>query len=604
MALDGDNLEERGARYLNAVARLKPAAALSQAQTELTGVSRRLESQFPSENKDVGVKVIPLQEQLVGNVRLALLVLLTAVGFVLLIACANVANLLLAKAAGRRKEIAVRLALGASRLRIIQQLLTESLLLSAMGGIGGLLVAVWAVQALRAAGPADLPRVEEISIDGHALLFTSLIAVATGVLFGLVPALQSVRTDLHESLKDGGKGTGGGGVRSSMRDLLVVTEIALALVLLIGAGLMVRSFSRLQQVDLGFRPENASMLRISLPRTKYVNSRQIAGFYSQAVDQISALPGVQSVGIANMTPLSGDNFYLNVDIEGHQVTDPNQRPSAEYRAISQDYFRAIGTPLKQGRLFTNHDDEGATQVVIINEELARRYWPNEQPIGKRLTIRNFSETPREVIGIVGNMRDFGAEAEFRPELYVPYQQSPAASYDVVVRTSSQQGNIVPTVRGLIRAIDRDIPIYKVQTLDQVVAQSVSQSRFSMILLGLFSLLALVLANVGIYGVVTYSVTQRTNEIGLRIALGAQRSNVFQLVLGQVVKLTLIGTGIGLVAAFVLTRAMSSLLFNISATDPVTFFGIPLLLGFVSLVACYLPARRATRLDPIVAFRCD
>ena len=595
-------IDDRGGQSLRVFARLKPGVTPEQAQAEMETIHQRLEQQYPESNKGLIVSVDPLLEKVVGKTRPALLILLGAVGFVLLIACANVANLMMAKAAARQKEIAVRTALGATRGRIIRQLLTESVLLALAGGAMGLLLAAWGIDALVALSPANLPRVQTVSLDRYVLGFTLAISVLTGVLFGLAPALHASKLDLNEALKEGERGSTEG-KRSGIRRLLVISEIALALILLVGGGLMIRSFLRLQSIDPGFNPRNVLTMTVSLAGSQHSTSTKRLVFFDELLGRIESLPGVQSASGINHLPLGGDTWGIGFAIEGRPLPPPGERPGAVYRIVRPHYFQTMGATLLEGRDFTERDNESAPGVVIINETFARRHWPNEDPIGKRIRIAIDESGPREIVGVVKDVKQRDWTAEPQPEMYLPHFQAAAPRYlTLVVRADSNPLNLAAAVEGEVWAIDKNLPVSEVRSMEEVIAASIAQQRFNVLLLGIFASVALILAAVGIYGVMSYSVTQRTQEIGIRMALGAQTSDVLKMVVGQVMKLVAIGIGAGLIGAFLLTRLLSSLLYQVSATDPVTFAVIALVLTSVALLACYLPARRAAKVDPMTALR--
>jgi putative ABC transport system permease protein len=595
--------KERGAHYLLMIARLKQGVQLTQAQAEMETIARRLEQQYPEKNTGRGISMISMYENVVGRVRTALLILLGAVGFVLLIACANVANLLLARAASRQKEIAIRSALGANRARIIRQLLTESVLLSVMGGTLGLLLALWGLDLLVAVMPADLPRLKEIGLDARVLSFTALVSVLTGVIFGLAPALQSSKLDLNETLKEGGRGGSEGIRRNRVRSVLVVSQIALSLVLLVGAGLLIRSFRQLQDINPGFDPHRVLTATVALPDAKYHEDSQIAAFFQQALQRAAAVPGVDVVGAVSPLPLSGDMAQNLLTVEGHPPLDPGEKLVTNSRVVSADYFRAMGIPLIKGRTLTERDTKDAPRVVVINETLARKYFPGEEALGKRIEVTLADNNMAEIVGIVGDVKHVTLEKESGPESYFSYQQIPNSYMTLVARSQSDNpASLAPGLRQAVEQVDKDQPLSDVRTMEQLLAASLARRRFNMLLLGLFSALALALAAVGIFGVMNYSVTQRTHEIGIRMALGAQSSDVLRMVVGQGMTLALIGVAIGLVAAFALTRLMSSLLYGVTPTDPLTYFAVALTLSAVALLASFIPARRATRVDPIEALR--
>jgi putative ABC transport system permease protein len=594
-------LSDRRSKFLMVIARLKPVARLEQAGAEMEVIARRLEAQYPDANTGWRVRLVPLQEDVVGSIRPALLILLGAVALVLLIACANVANLLLARAGARGREMAIRHALGAGRARIVRQLLTESLLLSLIGGALGLLLAKWLVDLIVAAGPANLPRLTDVNLDASVLGFTLAVSILTGIVFGLAPALQASGTALIESLKAGGRGSTAGARRYRLRGLLVVSEVALSLVLLTGAGLLIKSFVRLLQTDPGYETERVLTTRLTLSKTKYPEPDQQAAVYQQLLRRVGALPGVEAVGAASLLPLGGRDSYNVFRIEGRAPFAPGQEPTVRNQVVSPDYFNAMSIPLRQGRVFTEQDAKDSPQVLIVNEAFARRYLMGEDPLGKRLLIGD--EAPREIIGIVRDVRHRGLDEETHPECYVSYLQAPRRNLHLVVRTaSSDPAKSATAVRSAIKEADKDQLIGEITTMDTLLARSVAPRRFNMLLLGSFALTALVLAGVGVYGVMSYSVTQHTHEIGIRIALGATRKDVLRLMVGQGMALAFVGVGVGLVGAFVVTRVMESMLYGVGASDPSVFAAVSVLLTVTALVACYLPARRATEIDPMIALR--
>lgn len=611
----------RGGNSLRVFARLRSGVSITQAQAEIDSMNNQLAHAYPEANAGLNIRVDPLNEKVVGNVRPALLVLSGAVGFVLLIACANVACLLLARAATRQKETAVRAALGASRWRILRQLLTESLLLSLFGAAVGMLIAIWGVDLLRTllAGNTSsfsvrLPRLNEIKVDSAAFVFTLGVSLLTSVLFGLAPALGASKPDLNQVLKESGRGTIGG--RRRLREVLVVAELALALVTLIGAGLLMTSFLKLQAVDPGFNPAN--LLTIT---TSVAGAPQYAGparetYYRQLTERLTALPGVESVSAINHLPLAGDTWGTGLTIEGRPLPSPGHGIEVVFRVSRPDYFRTMGIPLRAGRDFTERDSADAPGVVILNETLARRQWPDEDPVGKRVTLddpRDSSRAPQwmTVVGVVKDVKQESWVDAPSSEIYVPFQQSRGffsgtarqyASMTIVVRTKVEPTSLAVGAQETVRALDRNLPVSNVVTMEQVIADALWQPRFNLQLIGLFAGAALVLAAIGLYGVMSYTVAQRTHEVGLRLALGAQRRDVIGLVLRQGMKLTLLGVTIGLLASAALTRLMANMLFAVSATDVKTFAIIALVLVAVALVACFVPARRATRIDPMAALR--
>jgi putative ABC transport system permease protein len=585
--------------WLPMVARLKPGVSVEQAQADMEAVARQLGQQF---NSNHGVKVISLQERIVGDVRTTLLALLGAVCLVLLIACANVANLLLARASARQREFAIRTAHGASRLRVIRQLFTESLLLALLGCGLGLLLAYWGVQFLTSALPPDTPRLKEIGLDSRVLGFTVLVSVLTGLIFGLAPALRASAVNLTESLKEGGRGSTEGFRSNRVRSLLVVSEIALSLVILVSAALLVRSYQHLQDVDPGFNPSNMLTLQLSLPITKYNDTAKLGAFFQQLVQRLEALPQSKAVTLANDIPLDGDMQTSAPRIEGRSNT-PGEGALAGVHAISPNYFQVIGTPVLKGRAFTNADTLDTQQVIIINNTMAQRLFPNEEPLGKRI---RFSDDPKvpwaQIVGVVGDIKHEGLDAKPFMETYLPFPQSPRPLMAVMIRTTDDPTNLVSAARNAVLEVDRDQPVYDIKTMEQRLSESIASRRLSMILFASFAGIALLLAVVGVYSVMSYSVSRRTHEMGVRMALGARALDVLKLVIWQGMTLALIGIFIGVLAAFAVTRLMSGLLYGVSATDPLTFAGVALVLVVVALLACLIPARRATKVDPMIALR--
>ncbi len=589
--------------YLSVIARLKPDVSLEQARAEMETITSTLAQQYTAPNAGWSVSVIPLQERIVGDVRTAMWLLMGIVGFLLLIACANVANLLLARSAARQQEIAVRQALGANRWRLVRQFLTESVLLALLGGGLGLMLAVWGIEALVKLSPGDIPRLDEVSINWPVFAFTLGLSLLSGIVFGLLPALHATKPNLSESLKEGGRSATEGLGSNRLRSALVVSEIAIALTLLIGAGLIIKSFIRLQDVDPGFKPERILALDIALPGAKYREAPKMVAFYNQLLTRVAALPQVESSALVSALPLTGGESFLSFTIEGRPAPPPNQVVDAEYRVVSPNYFATMGIPLVRGNGFTERDDANVAQVLIINETMAKKYWPGEDPIGKRI---NLADPPtilwRTIVGIVRDGRHERLDAEPYPQMYAAYTQNPQGQMTLVTRASAEPLSLVPAIRGELMAVDKDQPLYNVRTMAQVMSDSIARQRFNMLLIAIFANIGLILAAVGIYGVISYSVTQRTHEIGIRMALGAQTIDVLKLVLGQGLLLALVGVGVGVLAALGLTRLMTSLLFGVSTTDPLTFLGISLLLTAVALLACYIPARRAMKVDPIIALR--
>jgi putative ABC transport system permease protein len=597
----------RSVRAFAVIGQLRPGATIAQAQAEMSSITASLEQQYPDSNRGFRAELVPLHEHITGKARTLLLVLPGAGGLVLLIACANVANLLLARATARRREMAIRAALGAGRWQIVRQLLTESVLLFMIGGAAGLLLTTWGLEVLLKLSPADIPRRDEISIDATVLWFTLGLSLLTGLVFGLVPAWQASRADLHDALKESSHSAGAASGAKRFRNALVVAEMAFAIVLLIASGLLIRSFVRLLDVKPGFATENIIGFGVSLPNASYADAQRRAEFYQRLEERLRALPGVVAVGAATRLPLldAARNITSFLTIEGRPETE-RDRPEVDFRRATPGYFQTMGIPQLQGRLFTEQDLRAQNSVVVINEVMARKYWPNEDPVGKRIGMGGGAPggSWSTIIGVVGSVRHLGLDSEPRPEVYYHYLTSPPVGPVIVIRTAAAPDALMNSIRSEVAALDKDAPVSQISTMEQVVARSVAPQRFMMLLFGLFAIVALVLAAVGIYGVMAYSVAQRTQEIGIRMALGAEKSDVLKLVIGQGMKLTALGVAPGLLAAFGLTRLMAGLLFGVSATDPLTFVVIALLLALVALLACYLPARRATRIDPLIALRCE
>ena len=597
--------EARDDRYMNFIARLKPGADINSAQAQLDTINRRLAETYHNTNSGWGVTVAQLQEQLVRNVRLSLLVLLCAVALVLLIGCANIANLLLARGSARQREIAVRAALGASRWRIIRQLLTESLVLSLLGGAAGLMVSLWLTRLLVAISPTNSPRFNEIRPDLRLIAFTIVLVLLTSLVFGLAPALQASRANQSESLKEGMRGTAGASRTNRLRGLLIVAEIAMSFMLLVGAGLLIKSFARLRDVQPGFQADRVLTMRVSTPPGKFTETddEQRLQFFRQLTDRIKAVPGVESAGTTLSLPLRADtwNLWRNYIPEGRPAT-PEEAGDAAYLPVSPDYFRTLQVPLIAGRFFTDSDTRNAPKVIIVNQTMARTLWPGQSPIGKHLMLWHEEKSPREIVGVVGETK---ASLQDNPanQMYVPDgQDSTWASLSFVIRTTGDPASMASGIRNEIRLFDKAAPVFNVRTMNEVVTTSIAPRRTPMLLLSAFAGAALLLAMIGIYGVTAYYVTQRTREIGIRMALGAQMSDVLKLVLKGGMLLTLIGIGGGLAGAFAITRWMTTLLFNVKPTDVMTFAMVGICLIATALIACYFPARRATKVDPLVALR--
>jgi putative ABC transport system permease protein len=603
--LSTKNQTARRGDFLGVVARLKPGVGIEQARAEMSTIAARLADQYPNTNAGWSTIVLPLHERFVGDVRPALLLLLAAVAFLLLIACANVANLLLARATTRIKEIAIRSALGAGRRRIVRQLFTENIALALIGGALGLLLAFWGVAALRALSPRDLPRLDAVGIDRWVLLFTLGVSVATGLVFGILPALGASKLNLNELMKEGGRSGSEGSRGRRLRSLLAVGEIALSLLLLIGAGLLVKSFLRLQDVNPGYNPANVLTAEVAPPASRYKENQQIITFYDQLLEQLSHQPGVQSVGLTTAPPLSGGGDVLAFSVEGHQVAQNERTPDAESRVINPDYFRTMEIPLLRGRVFNERDNTDAPFAVVISDSLARRYFRNEDPLGKRVTFGDPGAKDVRwygIVGVVGDVRQADLADQPYEQIYRSYRQTPRRGETVVVRTAGDPIAFVETLRSQVKAVDPQQNLYNVRTAETVVAESIARPRFNMLLITIFAIVALLLAAVGIYGVISYTVSQRTQEIGIRMALGARPADVFKMVVGQGLLLAVIGVGAGLIASFAAMRLLVTLLYGVRPNDFVTFAGVSALLTLIVVLASYVPARRATKVDPLVALR--
>ena len=600
-----DPTQVRGFGFLSAVALLKPGVTVPQAAGEMETITARLRQQYPESNNRRFNRVVSLHTDLVGDTGGMLWLLFGAVSFVLLIACANVANLLLAQAASRQKEMAIRTALGASRWRVTQQLLIESTVLALAGGALGLLLALWSVAIMTGLLPKDFPRLAEISMDWRVLAFTLGASVLTGILFGLAPALQVSKGDVQKSLKESGRGTSGSRHHNRLRNALIVGEVALSVVLLVGAGLLFRSFIQLQSVKAGFNPEQLLTLRLTPSGPRYAADPDYMSFYSQVMNRVSVLPAVHSVGAINTLPLL-KGPTTGVRIEGGPVLRRDQMPSTHFRSVSSGYFQTMNVPIVQGRAFTERDTQDAPRVIIINQALARRDFPDQNPLGRRINMGGTDPQGQpiwwEIVGVAADVRSVELREEAAPELYLSALQETWTGMSMVVRTDIEPAGLTPQIRGIVTDVDKSAPVSEVKTMEQIVSSAITQPRFNLFLLGLFSGIALLLSAAGIYGVTSYSVTQRTHEFGIRMALGAQASDVLKMTLGQGMRLIAAGVVIGLVASFALTRLLKTLVFGVSVTDPLTFVSITVVLSFAALLACYIPARRATRVDPLIALR--
>ncbi len=598
--------QERDAHFLSVIGRLKPGVTLSQAQSNIAGITRRLEQEFPKTNSGLGSNVVPLHIQVVGDVRGVLFILLGAVGFVLLIACTNVANLMLARATQRTREISIRAAVGASRLRLIRQLLTESLLLSVLGGLVGLIVSVWAVDLFIKLSPGDIPRLNEASVDLRLLGFALLVSLLTGVGFGLLPAFQASKTDLNSSLKEGGGKATEGQQRRRARSVLVVTEIALAQVLLVGATLLAISYVRVTQIHPGFNAGRVLTAKIAPSRKKYPDPRSREMFYTTVLERLQGLPGVEAAGMVMNLPLTGSSMNRGFRAEGQPEPRPDENVTMDYQVVSPDYFKALEIPIKRGRGFTNTDSETSERVIVINKSMAQHYWPNQDPVGKRIAVGESSKENswRTIVGIVGDVRHASLSETPVPTAFITYRQDfeswPRMGF--AIKTKGDPASLSSLVRKELAALAPTQPVYAVDPMEKLMQAAVAQRRFIMLLLGSLSAIAVMLAMVGIYGVISFSVGERTQEIGIRIALGARTADVMRMVLSQGMRVVLVGIVIGVGAAFALTRLLSSLLFEVSPTDTSTFLIVAGVLSGIALLACYIPARRATKVDPLIALR--
>jgi putative ABC transport system permease protein len=593
---------QRAGRFASAVARLKPGVTPEQAQAEMNIIGGQLEIQYNEFNANWGVNVVPLRAQFAGEIRLALLVLLGAVGMVLLIACANVANLLMARGAARQREIAVRAALGAGRWRIVRQLLNESLLLAGLGGLAGLALAYWGTDLLVSLAPPDLRNLPQVKINAVVLGFTLGLSLLTGVIFGLAPALEATKLNLSESLKEGGKSAGGMRARR-LRGSLVILEVALAVVLLVGAGLLIRSFARLQRVDPGFDAHGLLTMKVNLPVRKYNTDQKRIDFFRRAIAQMQSMPGVESAGAVSFLPFAAPHAGTLVEIDGRPKLPPGQGLNTGVIVSDMNYFRTMRIPLKRGRLFTDQEAAEMRHVVVVNEAFARVNFPGEDPLGKRVTIYMKDDNrPCEIVGVVGDSKHMNLDAEVQPMSYWPHPELTYSGMTFVLRTQDEPTAVANAARNVIRSLDPEQPVADVRTMESLIGISVARARFNTLLLTIFAIVALLLAGVGIYGVMAYSVAQRTREIGVRMALGARASDAVWLIVRGGMALALVGVAIGVAASYGLTRLMKTLLFEVSATDPLIFAGIPLLLALVALLACLIPARRASKVDPMIALR--
>jgi len=597
-----DTSAVRDTHYFESFGRLKPGVRLAQASAEVDTIAKRLKQQYGDDEQGSGATLLPLRQDLVGETRPALLILLGAVALVLLIACVNVANIILARGASRQKEMALRVALGAGRLHLLKQLLVESVLVALAGGGLGMLLALWGLAPLRALVPADMVGGAPITLDSRVLLFTLFASVVSGVLFGLIPGLRLLGTDLNVSLQEGGRGSAGGGRARRMRNALVVTEIAMAAVLLVAAGLLLRSFSRLLQVPEGFNPDHVLSLQMSLPQARYPRPSDRVSFLKNTLERVNALPGIATASAISRLPLSPGNSSRSLEVEG-RTSPPSGDISPDYLVVTPDYFQTLGVPLLGGRTFTDRDDANAAPVAIISEATARYFWPGQDVIGKHIRgACGDDKTWCQVVGVVGDLKQHHLEQASRMAVYTPFSQDPWAFFALAVRTRLEPASAASAVEAAIHSVDPDEPVYNVRSMRDVEAASLSPQRLQIALIGLFAALALVLACMGIYGVMAYSVAQRTSEVGVRMALGAQAGNVLRLVLGEGLRLAVLGAAIGLAGSFFATRLLAGMLFGVAPSDPLTFASVALVLMAVAMVACYIPAWRATRVDPLVALR--
>lgn len=606
IAFTKNELESRGSRSYGVIGRLKPGATVAQAQAEANTIVGNWHQQFPDNYEPTtkfGATIYPMHDLVIGGMRPALMILLGAVAMVLLIACANLTTMLLARAGAREREFAIRLALGAGRMQLVRQMLSESILLAVAGGTAGVVLAIWGLDLLRSIGTQTVPRLAEVNMDMRVLLMTLGTAVATGIVIGLIPALASGKPELTEALKEGGRGSTSGIRRNRLRNALVIGEVALALVLLVGASLLLKSFVRLQNVHPGFEPKNVLTMEVSLPILKYPRGKPVADFYAEATRRIKALPGVEAAAFTSILPLSGSNSDSSFKIEGRDAMAEKVFPDEEIRNITPEYFSVLKVPLLQGRFFNEGDQFDGPGVVIVNNSFARKWFPNQEALGKRITFSDMSKPDIKwitIVGVVGDMRHRGLDLDPKPEFYFAHNQTPYRNLILAVRSTQDPRSLTAAIRREINRLDPDLPAANVRTLEQVAADSIAPRRLSVVLIGVFAAVALVLASVGIYGVMSFLVVQRTHEMGVRMALGAQRGDVLRLVIGRAAKLVLFGTGIGLLLGMLSSSAIRSLLYNVGAFDPITFLVVTVALIAVSMLASYIPAVRATRADPMIA----
>lgn len=589
------------AHYIDVIGRLKSDVSVEQARVDLNAIATRLAQAYPEANSGWSVRINPLLDFVVGDAKSILWILFSAVGLVLLIACANVMNLSLARAVTRQREMAIRAALGAGRIRIVRQLVTESLILALVGGAVAWPLANLGLRTLLALSPPDLPRIGAVSVDSHALFFTLGITLLTGIIFGLAPASELLKVDPNTSLKDTGSEPNRSGLQRRIGNLLIVSEVAIALVLLIGGGLLLRTVWRLRSVDPGFDYHNALAVTLQLSEKKYSDDEKVADFSKELLQKTSALPGVEAVGIARILPIIHD-LPAGLYIEGRLREPDNQLPQTNYSSVSPDYFKAMGIPLKTGRPFADRDTSKSPRVAIVSESFAKQFFPGESPLGKRINVTTGPEVFREIVGVVGDVKQKGLNRETLPHAYEPFAQAPSQFMTVVVRTSIDPNSMVSAIRSEVFEIDNELPLQSVRTLDRVIANSIGRQRFTSAVIAVFAGVALLMAIAGLYGVISYAVSQRTHELGIRIALGARVPDVLRLVLKQGMTYVMIGEALGLLGAFALTRLLSGLLFEITPTDALTFSAVTVLLSSVAFLACYIPARKATRVDPLTALR--